>query len=503
MNKKILTLIVSLVLLGSSCSDFLSVNEKNPNTTSAVPPKLLLPAALTNVVKLMDNPSNFDFVYLWHGLWSISQGYAQPAQLMQYKLFNTDYQGIFGTLYTVSQNFLEMEKAATDPKDGAYKAIAIIMRANVMQILVDVYGNVPYSEAWKSAEGILKPKYDDQKAIYEDAVLKLDAAIKIIQALPAGATALDGSSDVMFQGDMSKWAKYANTLKLRMLVHQAGMTGRDTYIKSAIATTSSVGYLGAGEGALVNPGFLKSDTKMSPFYERFFKADDSGQSDGTAYYFAGKDGVDFLKTASDPRIERFYLPYSGTSYSGNYLGQDPTTHPAAVPGSTSRLGYMKDNPGYLIGTYNKSAPLLTDFESLFIQAEAVERGYITGNAKSLYGSAIKQSFVWLGLSPSAADAYLVSANDLVNYDTAPNKINLILNQKWISLMGVAPLEIWTDYRRTGIPSNLHFSEDPNKANSTPPVRMLYPQTEISYNNASVVAVGPIDAFKSKIFWQNR
>jgi len=164
---------------------------------------------------------------------------------------------------------------------------------------------------------------------------------------------------------------------------------------------------------------------------------------------------------------------------------------------------MKDNPGYLIGTYNKSAPLLTDFESLFIQAEAVERGYITGNAKSLYGSAIRQSFVWLGLSPSAADAYLVSANDLVNYDTAPNKINLILNQKWISLMGVAPLEIWTDYRRTGIPSNLHFSEDPNKANSTPPVRMLYPQTEISYNNASVVAVGPIDAFKSKIFWQNR
>lgn len=70
-------------------------------------------------------------------------------------------------------------------------------------------------------------------------------------------------------------------------------------------------------------------------------------------------------------------------------------------------------------------------------------------------------------------------------------------------MGVAPLEIWTDYRRSGIPTGLHFTEEANKANDTPPVRLLYPQTEISYNNDNVVAVGVIDPFKSKIFWQNR
>jgi len=507
MNKKILTLLVSLVLFGSSCSKFLSVNEVNPNSASAVPPKLLLPAALTNIVKLMDNPSNFDFVYLWHGIWSISQGYSQPANLMQYRLFNTSYQGNFGTLYTIGQNFVEMEKASTDPKDGAFLGIAKTMKAYIMQELVDMYGNVPYTDAWKTADGVLKPKYDDQKAIYEDCVLQLDAAIKLFQGLPADATAIDGASDVMFGGSIDKWTRFANTLKLRMLVHQSGMAGRDTYIKAALATTSSVGYLGAGEGANVNPGWLKSDTKMTPFYERFYKADDSGQSDGTAYYYAGKDAVDFLNLTSDLRIGRYFLPYSGSSFSGNYLGQDPTNHPAAVPGQTSKLGYLKDvagsGYGYLIGVYNKPAPLLTDFESLFVQAEAVERGYITGSGKALYNAAVEQSYVWMGLTTAQADNYTSQATFNTNYDSAPNKITLILTQKWVALNGVAPLEIWTDYRRSGIPAGLHFTEEANKANDTPPVRLLYPQTEISYNNDNVVAVGTIDAFKSKIFWQNR
>ena len=94
MNKIFITLLVSLVLLGSSCSDFLTVNEVNPNSASKVPAKLLLPAALKNIATNMNTPGNFDFVYLWHGLWSISTGYTQPTALMQYNLQNTSYQGL-------------------------------------------------------------------------------------------------------------------------------------------------------------------------------------------------------------------------------------------------------------------------------------------------------------------------------------------------------------------------------------------------------------------------
>jgi hypothetical protein len=503
MNKKILTLLVSLILLGSSCTQFLGVDEVNPNTASAVPPKLLLPAALTNMVKIMDAPRRFDFVYLWYGLWSISQGYSQPSALMQYRLLNSNYQGAFTLFYTTGQNLKMIEKAATDPKDAGYKAIAMIMNAFIMQNLVDIWGNVPYSEAFSADAGILKPKYDDQKAIYEDAVLKIDAAIKLIQGLPADATGISAASDVMFHGDMGLWAKFANTLKLRMLIHQSGMASRDTYIKAALATTSSVGFLGVGEGALVNPGFIETDTQMNPFYETFYKGDGTGQSDATAYYFAGKDAVDFMVANADPRLGRFFLPYSGTSYAGNYLGQDVNTHPPLLPNLTSKLGYLKGNAGYLIGTPTEAAPLLTDFESLFIQSEAVVRGYITGDAKALYNSAVTQSFLYMGLTAVDANTYYSQAKFTTNYDNATDKIGLIITQKWLALDGVAPVEIWTDFRRTGYPQNLHFSEQADRANDTPPVRLLYPQTEISSNNDNVVAVGAIDPFKSKIFWQNR
>jgi hypothetical protein len=279
------------------------------------------------------------------------------------------------------------------------------------------------------------------------------------------------------------------------------MTGRDTYIKTAIATTASVGYLGAGESALSNPGYLNSTGKMNTFYETFYKADGTSQSDGITYYNAGKDAVKFLLDNADPRVGRFFNPYSGSNYAGNTLG---ITEPAPLTAAnTSKLGYVSGSKGHMIGTFDKSAPILTDFESLFVQAEAVERGFITGSGKALYNSALTQSFVYLGLPAADATAFASSEKTNVNYDLAPNKINLILLQKWCSLNGIAPVEIWTDFRRSGIPNFLTFSADPNKANATPPVRLLYPQREISVNNDNVVAVGTINAFTSKIFWQNR
>ena len=503
MNNKILTLFLSLVLLGSSCTKFLGVDEVNPNKASEVSPKLLLPAALTNVVSVLDNPRNFEFIYLWYGLWSVSSSYSQPAFLVQYRLLNSNYQDAFSNLYTYGQNFTEIENTATDLKDAGYKSIAMIMKAYIMQNMVDIWGNVPYSEAYNATSGILKPKYDDQKTIYEDLILKLDEAIKMIQGLPSDATEIGAANDVMFHGDLNRWAKFANTVKLRMLIHQSGMTGRDTYIKAALATTASVGYLGAGESALVNPGFLENDTQMNPFYEVFFKGDGTGQIDAFSYYFAGKDAVDFMAANADQRLGRFFLPYSGSNYAGNYLGQNVAVHPPLLANQCSKLGYSKGNPGYLIGTPTEAAPVITDFESLFIQAEAVVKGYIAGDAKALYNSAVNQSFAYMGLTASDASTYLSQQKSAVNYDLAPDKINLILTQKWVALDGVAPIEIWTDYRRSGIPTFLHFSEDNTKANDTPPVRLLYPQREISVNNENVVAVGNIDPFKSKIFWQNR
>jgi len=497
--KKLYILISVLLVLGTSCEKFLSVNEKNPNAASSVPANLLLPAAQNYTSRIFVTPGNYAFVYQWHGGWSIFNGYAQDANMTQYNLTNGHFQGNWANSYINLENYKNIMANSTTAKQKPWRAIAKIMSVYVYQNLVDTWGNVPYTEANRTADGILKPKYDDQKTIYEDLIVQLDTAINLITTSPADAEEI-GDYDIIYHGDMGLWKKFANTLKLRILVNQSGMTGRDTYIKSNLATTASVGYLGAGEGAMLNPGYVKSAGKMNPFWERFYKQDDSQQSDGLKYFAAGQDACDFLTANKDPRKLRFFAPYSGTNIGGNYFAALLLANPTV----TSQLG-----PG-LVRAYNQSAPILTDFESLFLQAEAVQRTLITGDAKALYESAVTQSIIYMGGAsgtPAAAATFLAdTTTNLANFSRSPNKLATIMSQKWLSLIGVSAMPLWTDYRRTGYPTFIHFSQDPVRLNDTPPVRLLYPQTEINTNNENVKLQGvtqPADVFSKKIFWQNR
>lgn len=486
-----------MLVLGSACKkDFLSVNEKNPNQASAVPANFILPAALNYTSILVNTPGNYAFIYEWYGCWSISGGYSQDLNMTQYNLLNSHFQGNWSNSYTNLNNYDYIEKASTGAKQMPYRAIAKIMKAYIYQNLVDAYGNVPYSQALKTDQGILKPAYDDQKTIYENLVVQLDSAMNLIATAPADAEEV-GAKDIIFQGNMGKWAKFANTLKLRILMNQSDMTGRASYITSALATTSTVGFMGAGEGAWLNPGYLQSAGKMNPFWERFYKQDNSQQADGLGYFVAGQDACDFVTANNDPRKLRFFQAYTGSSIQGNYFG---ATLLQTVP-NTSKIG-----PG-MLKAFNQNAPILTDIESLFLQAEAAQRGFIAGTAKTFYESAVTQSVIYeggtLGTAADAATYLAQAAKPLVNFDVAPNKLQTILTQKWCALNGLSPMPIWTDYRRTGYPDFIHWSADPQKVNPTPPVRLLYPQTEISTNNDNVLLQGTINLYTSKIFWQNR
>jgi hypothetical protein len=498
--KKLLILLTVLIVLGASCKkDFLSVNEFNPNSASAVPANLVLPAALNSTSNLVNSPGSYEFIYFWYGCMSVSGGYSQPASLTQYNLLNSSYQNNWASSYLNLQNYDYIEKNSTTDKLKPYKAIAKIMKVYVYQNLVDTYGNVPYSEALRTSEGLLKPKYDPQQTIYEDLVVQLDAAMGLINSTPADADEV-GSYDIVYNGDMGLWLKFANTLKLRLLLTQTGMTGRAAYITTALATTphTTADYLGAGEGAMLNPGFVQSSSKMNPFWETFYKQDGSAQN-GLGYYMANQDACDFLTNNNDPRKLRFFTANTagGSNLKGNYFGAivlEP------VP-TTSKIG-----PG-MLRAYNQDAVLLTDFESLFLQAEAVQRGLITGSMKALYESAVTQSIIYMGgLSGNAGAAatYLAQAGKpLVNIDLTSTPLKTIITQKWCALNGISAMPIWTDYRRTGFPDFIHWTQDAAKKNATPPVRLLYPQVEINTNNENVLAQGDVDLFTTKIFWQNR
>lgn len=492
--KKLIILLTVLLVVGVSCKDFLSVDEKNPNQASSVPAYLVLPAALNATAYNVNQPDNWTFVYFWYGLQSCSGGYSQPTALTQYKPVNSSYQGIWSGAYLNLTNYDYVYKNATGSVNKSYRAIAQIMKAYIYQYLVDTYGNIPYKEALQTDAGILKPAYDNQKTIYEDLVVQLDSAMKLIDK--PGAAAEVGAYDIVFGGDMSLWWKFANTIKLRMLMNQSDMAGRSTYITAALATTphTTADYLGDGEGAWNNPGYAQSAGKMNPYWENFYKQDGSNQADGLQYYVAGQDACDFLTTSNDPRKLRLFRASSGTTITGNYFGA------LSISATCSTLG-----PG-LLQAYNQKAPLMTDVESLFLQAEAVARGFVTGNDSNLYKAAVTRSIIYEGGTAAAAATYLKQPIANVHYDAstpAAIKVKQIITQKWIASEGLNVYPTWTDYRRTGYPNFLHYSQDAARLNDTPPVRLLYPQTEINVNNDNVLLQGTINLFTSKIFWQNR
>jgi len=488
--KKIIIILSAIVLLlgTSACSDFLTVNEKNPNQASEVPPTLILPAALNASAAIMNNPDRFSFAYLWHGHWSISSSYSQPNDLTQYNIRNTSYQGNWSAFYINASNYNVIEQASKGVATQDYfLAMAKVMKAWIFHNLVDCYGNVPYTEAFNPLTN-LKPAYDNQVDIYEDLVVQIDSAIMLIKGADLNIVELPGDNDIMYHGDMDMWIKFANTLKLRILMHQSDLPSRDAYIKANIATTLADGYIGEGEGGFNNPGYLESAGKMNPFYSSFRNADGSNANNYT-YYMGGGDLIDQLYYTADPRIE-YMFGHPASGYAGNYFGD--LVADLLPSANTSRIGEG------MIGTFERDAPLLTDFESLFLQAEAAEKGLIPGAAKALYEKAVILSGAYYGVS--SADMEELLLNSYVNYELASDKLLVIMEQKWAALSGISPMEIWTDFRRTGYPDWLTWSKDPLKINDTPPIRLLYPQTELDLNSASVADQGTINLFTSYIFW---
>ena len=516
--KKYFLFIAAILILGSSCKkDFLSANETNPNTASSAPGNLILPAALNATATVMNNPKNWDFVYLWYGIWSISGGYTINADLSQYNIRNSSYQGNFDNLYLAAKSFDDIQKASTTPQQSVTLGIAKIMKSFIFQNLVDLYGDVPYSEAFQGSAN-LKPKYDAQKTIYRDLITQIDAGINAIKTAPTDAYIPTKAEDIMFgqyANSLSHWIRFANTLKLRILLHQSGMADAATYAKPLAAAITG-GFIVADTSGSVNPGYIHSSGKTSPAWAAFYNADasDSHVDGGFNYYSANQDMINYLWAVpnfGDFRAFALYSPFGGTSLKGNYFGVGTQLAPSACAG----IGTGN------IQSFAQSAILISDIESFFLQSEAAQRGWIgtTADASTNYYKALKASYKALGLTSnkwsttfgvgptSDYDNFITQNVGDGNFDfaAATDKIKLIITQKWVSLSGNTPVEIWTDYRRTGFPTALTWSADAAKKNVSPPVRLLYTQREISTNGDNVPTVGrsTADLFAAKIFWQNR
>ncbi|WP_374948435.1 SusD/RagB family nutrient-binding outer membrane lipoprotein [Mucilaginibacter sp.] len=492
-------LVAAIATFTSSCEkDFLNVNT-SPNNPTTSTPALILPNAI-NVAGTQVNGTLNVLGNLLSGNWGQAPDFLFYIPQETYTITPGTYDAVWTNLYANSLKNLQYLTANSDPTLKNYVAIGKIMQAYDFQLLVDLWGDVPFTDALKGT-AVLNPKYDPATTVYDNVIKLIDDGIASID----NNAIKPGANDIVFGSstatEMDNWKRFANTLKLRVLIRQSRVSSRASQVTSGFTSLNGAAYLGAGQNAAANPGYFNQSGEFSPIYASIgFSATGATTSNyqatrGTAF------AINFLTTTNDPRLAQLYRPTPNI----------PTVYKGVVAGSTASTGNRSNDlspvgPGILKTSANSGfatpAYLISASESYFLQAEAVVRGYTTGNAQALYNAGIEESFKVLGLTAAQAQAYYsTSTNPLINFSLATStndKLAAIGTQKWLSLNGINGIEAWNEYRRTGYPTGNPIPTNSQAGPGKRPVRLPYPQNELNANPSNVPAIANI--FDTRIFW---
>lgn len=449
----------------AGCKKALDINQ-DPNEVSEVTAELLLPSTqvfLANTVGV--NMQIYGGI--WGQYWTQNPNSSQYREIERYQPTAPDFDRPWTNLYAGAGTDLKnLEEIAAANNQKQYQAIAMLQRAYLFQLITDAWGDVPFSEALKGDPrdgGIVNPKYDAQAQIYDGLLALVDQGLGLIDPSDPGAP---GSDDLIFHGDMEMWEKFGNTLKLRMLIRLAYVNPGKA--QAGIAAMSGASFLDIGEDAEVT----YTSGSPNPLFAEMVG------NRRTQNLVASSTVIDSMNSNDDPRIGIFFEPASGGVYSGIKQGNFNTTVPAgsySIP--SPNVGGDAQNDA------SATAPvkLLTGYESKFLQAEAAARGWLSGDAQSLFEEGIIANFISWGLTEADADDYIAGSywGTYPTGGSVPDQIRHIITQKWFSMTGNQGFEAWTEWRRTGYPD--FFVKSVEAIISSFPVRFLYPDVEITRN----------------------
>jgi len=354
-------------------------------------------------------------------------------------------------------------------------AVAKMLKAYFFWFLTDRFGDIPYSQALKGKANFT-PKYDKQQDIYNSLFALLDEA---------NAAIVSGNikNDILYNGDMTKWKKFGNTVHLLMALRLSKVDpvkGAAEFNKALAA-----GIMTSNADNFAYPHLA------DPNNENFWYTQMNRM--GRLWYAVSKPLVDYMNLAADPRLP----VYANKNAAGNYVGLD-----YGLPGSTTVVINNYSLLGDKLRQQNSPVYLVTYAEALFARAEAAKLGWIPGGdveAKSNYEAGIQNSVLqWTG-STSGVAAML--AKPEVAYDPA-NAIKQIATQKWVHLF-LHGYEAWAEWRRTGYPA---LVAAPGANGDKIPRREGYPLQERSNNtanyNAAVAAFpyGGADDLNARVWW---
>lgn len=515
--KKILILVATIFI--ASCSDNLESLNQNIKDPATVPGESLFSGAQKALVdQVIDLNVNNNNTKLWSQFlqettYTDESNYDQltrniPQQHWDIlfkdvlKDLNEAEKVITATTYTTSElNALKPNKLA----------IIEILNVYTYALLVETFGNVPYTEALNIDNPL--PKYDDGLTVYRDLIIRLTTATNSLNT----SLGSYGDGDNIYNGDVAQWKKFAASLKLRMgiLLSDVDNTLAKSTVESAVAT-----------------GVFTSNTDNADF--TYYSADPNTNPIHDNLVLSGRSDFVAAKTIIEMMQPRVYEYLTDTNEDGTIDSKDaPTVVPGSATFTDPRMAYYFDSnidadPSvsqtvYLGGGIGSTAGFskhshVSDFvqaattkgvlfdyaEVEFLLAEAAARTFVVGGTtKDHYDAAITASFEDWGLSSTDAATYLTAPT--VDYATVlaastaamPWK-EVIGNQKWIALYNRG-LEAWTSIRLLDFP----VMATPADAVSGFPNRYTYPVIEQTLNGsnytAAAAAIGT-DTAEQKLFW---
>lgn len=342
------------------------------------------------------------------------------------------------------------------------QAMGMIMRAYTFQVVTDLWGDVGYSRALRIREPGAgnEVAYDPQAQVYAGMQQELREAAALLT--PTGARM--GAADILYRGDPEKWRRFANSLRMRMAMRLSDVAPGPAAAEFADALGDGV-FIGNADNAVL--WYLANGTNGHPIYEY--------ESIPRIDHAISSTLVDSLLRLNDPRLRFYAKPTSA----GTYRGELPGDTRDVPLNQISRIGEWfarADAPSYL----------MTYAEVLFLQAEAVQRGWIAGDAAALYQAAIRAHLTQFNV---ANDAFNDIAADSINAYLAQPRVQYaglqsIALQKWIALYGNGP-EAWAEWRRLDGPALTPGRDALNERRI--PVRLPYPVSEQSLNGANNTA----------------
>jgi len=497
-------LLASVLFLAQGCKKFLDVND-DPSNLKEVQISQLLPSVTVNIGYLGASD-----LFRYSGLMT-QQFSGQTTNSSQtfkeyerYNINNSDVNNQWSTIFsTILADIEKIIEASAKNESPHYSGVAKLLKAYVFHITTDAWGDIPYTEAAKFTDQLM-PKFDDDAAIYPALLSLIDEGVAEINA-PVSAFDPDKSTTIYISNDWAsaknKWLRFANTLKLRLILHYSQKDAAFTAAQLIAVIGSGAQFMQSNADNFLMK-FNSTAQQQTPIVSV-----EGGQFKNS--FWPNRTIVDMMNAKADPRRAFYFVPFPYKSNPATYKGASILDNSNSVAYSrlntflkgAATINTVTVNPDGSITdnsiTWAGDAPsrLLTFAEYNFIRAEAALLYSSPGDAQTFFAQGIQASMTDAGVAQVDITTYLAANGTLSG--TNQNKLAQIINEKFIANFGVL-MEPWSDWRRTGYPALVPVSKQFAIYDQIPR-SLFYPLSETNSNSN----ITQKSSMLERVFWDTR